>query len=87
MRTNAQHNRDQALRLFKAGFSVKEIAEEFSNIFEVDFEGKLKQKYDEEATRDLHRRDSFAKEADVRESRWSINVGWVDKMLAERMAR
>lgn len=47
--TNAQQNRNSAMRMFKAGMTPRQIAKEFGRVFKVEVEDgtpKLGQKYD-----------------------------------------
>ena len=44
--TNAMHNRQQATRLFNAGYTPHEIAREFREIWSID-NGLIGQKYDQ----------------------------------------
>lgn len=64
--TNAHHNRKQAVRMFNAGFSAKEIAREFPLAFRSTPTG-LALHYDEDATRALHQRDPLAAEHGLKE--------------------
>jgi hypothetical protein len=48
LRTNAQINREHAMKMFKAGMTPKDIARAFPEVFKLDSEGKLGQKYDYE---------------------------------------
>lgn len=48
LRTNAQINREHAVKMFKAGMTPQEIARAFPEVFKLDKEGKLGQKYDYE---------------------------------------
>lgn len=43
--TNSMHNRNQAIRLLKAGFTVKQICDEFPLVWFLE-DGKLAQIYD-----------------------------------------
>jgi hypothetical protein len=45
LKTNAAHNREQAIRLFNAGFSAAEIAEEYPLVWKRDNDGKIGQRY------------------------------------------
>ncbi len=45
LKTNASHNREQAMRLFEAGYTPQEIAANFPLVFTVSSDGLLGQKY------------------------------------------
>ncbi len=47
IKTNAAHNREQAIRLLAAGFTTADIARAFPAVFKVSAAGLLGQRYSE----------------------------------------
>ena len=72
MMTNAQHNREQALRLFEAGWTPAAIAKEFPLVWELSAQGEIGQIYHKDATASLHRSDPLAKQFGLLETNVSI---------------
>lgn len=79
--TNALHNRNQAVRLFEAGATGKQIARWFPRVWEWTGNGDgqgLQQKYDDNATRSLHRSDPHARELGILETNIMIASHAID---------
>ena len=69
--------------MFDAGFTPQEIAEEFSMVFRWTGKG-LTQRYNKDATRDLHRRDPIAKECGLKETNMMVSSGHVTELIKRR---
>lgn len=74
--TNAQHNRQQAIRLFEAGFTGREISAEFPLVFYADAEGLIGQRY-----------DSIYAGTNVKETRYMIDSEVVEKLIQVKESR
>ena len=79
-KTNAQHNRDQAQRMFAAGMTADQIAEEFPLVYKAE-NHKLGLRYSESATIALHRSDPIAKDCGLLEQDRMVAAYAVDAAI------